>query len=780
MSGTKTQETWLTCIAMRDNVVCENTTAANGAGVLCSEHLLLHQTGHHLRFKGDRTKTQQMILDALKCADDKVGKGKKEDTPFYLKPAAVLTAIFTVSLFCIERIQSLILCVPSSLTIGGYDMTAAAIQNAGLGLLVFAFAVLLLLLSASAVSAIYLGMVAAVSWGLTSIAFVNSCFFKFLARCFRAGKLNDIRAIEQVGQESWFKRAFEKFRTGLDCKQNNSRVNFEEKRDVARKNVKSVWKLIKCFWVWFWNGVICSDRSYPYTGFGQSILLITLCSTALIFAAEAAYDRDNLIRNIAKNANETRHDEPEIHGVADQTILECNAPDAPEISLTAGLAHGANQAIEEREFYPLTNFLYNNFLKLFGGPVLLEMVTSKPEPGMMTFARQPTAKATLLDVSSEKSGEHGFRTEKLIYIGDFGDWAFIARVEKPEERVLVRRSAIIEFSRASAAELISSGEKQDTPTTVSVGNGNRLDVALNFPHHVTQPEITTADVRDLEDRLLRLSSNISRNQAKLQMIATARQYRNPSQLDLAMVLEQLVKVQEGLARDTSQLREGQDWLSATFLGVSLRFHNLRNDFLRALANHRSVPPVDRFVPWKGVYGVIQDGVPTRTPGIINDIARSNGKGHLTGCASNQTQRLGFVDFREGVSNAPKNPSDIDSLVKKLQELREGDYTKNSKVGLIFLRGGASYTGMPEANIRISENRAELVKRRILLALSGRTHGDPTEIEREIQKSQRLTFIAFGVGERLHHTNHSSRAVEVILCKSAEQRDYTQSKTGRTR
>lgn len=768
-----------TCITMRGNTVCKMPTATGGAGVLCHQHLLLHQSGRYLRFKGNRTKTQQATLDALKRADDKDDDAKKDEKPFYLKPPAVLTAIFAVSLFCIERIQSLILDVPSSLTIGGYDMTAAAIQNAGLGLLVFAFAVLLILMSGAVLSGFCLAAVAAGSWGLTAVAFVDSRFFAFLAWCFLSCKPDDTMSAEQLGQESWSRRVTKMFRKGLYSERDKSRANFEKHHESTGKNVGSAWNVIRDFWVWFWNGIICSDRSYRFTGYGQSVLLITLFSVALIFAAEAAHDRNNLIRDIATDARKVKQpDTPEVHAASDQKPPEDSAANSPSGVPEVGCAPGRTTAAEDQElFNSVANVLYDRLSGLICGPVLLRMVSSEPQLGMMTFARQPAPRATLLDVAAKRSGENGFRTEKLIYIGDFGDWAFIARLNPPKERILVRRSTIIEFSRESGAKLTFNGQDNDAGTPISVGSGNRLDVTLNFPRQGGLPRITTADIEGLEGKLLRVSSEISRNHIMLQLLAAGRPYRHSPQSDLAPVLERLANVQEVLAQDTRQLKDGQDWLSATALGLTFRLSVLQNSAHRILAHLRSGLPKSGPYPWTGVDGVIQDGVPIRASGIINDIARSNGKGYLTGCASNQTEHLGFVDFREGISNAPERPADIGALVTKLRELKAGDSEQNTKAQLVFLRGGASYTGMPEANIRISENRAELVKRRLLLALTGKTHGDPTELELDVQKSHRINFIAFGVGERLHHSKHSSRAVEAILCKSANEHGYAQGKTG---
>lgn len=83
--------------------------------------------------------------------------------------------------------------------------------------------------------------------------------------------------------------------------------------------------------------------------------------------------------------------------------------------------------------------------------------------------------------------------------------------------------------------------------------------------------------------------------------------------------------------------------------------------------------------------------------------------------------------------------------------------------IVVLRGGASFTGRPADNIRLSEDRAEWVKTVLLRRLIG--SGPPADLADRARAEHQLQIAAIGLGERLGRPSSggSPRDVEVFLC-----------------
>lgn len=411
---------------------------------------------------------------------------------------------------------------------------------------------------------------------------------------------------------------------------------------------------------------------------------------------------------------------------------------------------------------------------------VLPVVAPEIRVGTLTFARPQVQGAShLLAHEDERAHRDMQRSEDVFYIGDFGEWAYVARAEHPADRLLIRRTNIFEFGRfpASAAR---KPTKTELATTGQVGRsdlhleGSYRRTVVNLPDfHITMPQHATgpvcADVlcddqasrmQALETRLaekIEIQSRVSSTQqAALDQVRadTARLFHQYQALARRMFQQtrqisdtarsvashrvETRKTAETTTRDLAQLRDEialKDALLAEIRGLS--FSAPRGaDIASEIVNS------------------IKEGVTTRTTGVINDMQRRFGVDVAAHCLGTG-HLIGFVEFAENRKRGDLR--DVADVIANLQQRASALETTR-----VLMRGGASYTGAPQSNMTLSENRAEWVKHQVLKGLAG-TVGAPTDLEQRVRREQGVEIIAFGLGERLPHPQASSRAVEVTLC-----------------
>lgn len=161
---------------------------------------------------------------------------------------------------------------------------------------------------------------------------------------------------------------------------------------------------------------------------------------------------------------------------------------------------------------------------------------------------------------------------------------------------------------------------------------------------------------------------------------------------------------------------------------------------------------------------IQDGLSTRPTGTLNDLHRRFGADYIDSCTNSGSDPLWHVAFGEGRATS----TDTDTLDRIAGHLRHDSDTPQ----IVVLRGGASFTGQPEANIQLSETRAEWVKTALLRRLMG--PGAPAALADRARDTRALQIAAIGLGERMGSPMKgvSPRDVEVFLCDPATGRPRT--------
>ncbi|MCV3274431.1 OmpA family protein [Roseobacter sinensis] len=514
-------------------------------------------------------------------------------------------------------------------------------------------------------------------------------------------------------------------------------------------------------------------------------------------------------------------------------------------------------------------------------PVAWRLATvPKAQVGTLLVARSENAASHL--VAEQASEGNTFRTRPLFYLGKFGDWALVAPVEDAAARLLVKRSAILEFAFEGAGKAVVAKAPHARPSVVPATDVQIGEVTVNrtgfFEGEKADLDGRISDLHSAmeqsEQRLKRLDGDVDRlgsvwetlQELKAQQRSmdtrltewaeqTASLDENVERLgsvwarigqmsDGLTVLNERFSVMEGQrTRDFSrviaeqsglredlrdfaglvgqdvkelqtaleatektlrelktehdtmmpkitslQTKSGRDRIARTGmaqLNGRLKALDDQHTATRALIEGKTfgprvseadplalfdIPllqtPTGRAGGNRGRWGaadlpgnmasLIEDGVTTRPAGLMSDVLRNGRRADLRACQKDQPIASFFVDFAEGRTSGGDAVA-LQQLVTFLEERKD-------LPTLVILQGGASYTGQPETNLRISESRAEWVKRRVLQRLLKQPGVDPTRLDQTARTERDLHILAFGVGERLPHmAGISARAVEVDIC-----------------
>ncbi len=315
----------------------------------------------------------------------------------------------------------------------------------------------------------------------------------------------------------------------------------------------------------------------------------------------------------------------------------------------------------------------------------------------------------------------GIMTESVFYIGDFGEWAVVAPYASPTLRLQLRRSAITEFVAEPAVPENVTGEPDPTVPPV----------AGEFHSFVTHLAAGTLLAVDWLGRLLPAQPDASSPPASdSPMVASDRQ------TDVLLTIsDQLGQLNQSLdtlfrAPDRPALAVVSDNLRA--VAIALNGLNLR---VPGDGSGEDEPPLSRAAAQLGfdTGACLREQVP-----LLFDFAE---RGSQPGPDAQLTRLV--TDFGAELSARPGLPH------------------------LVLIRGGASDTGPSQQNIRLSERRAEAVKRALAIRYLGLAPGaDNRLIGAELGKAG-LVMIAYGLGERpdrsVHDSSVSGRAVEIFVC-----------------
>ena len=674
MPRTDDDDTTPECIAKHGGRICRKPVSGKGGGLLCETHLILLQNGRNLplRAEAERDPETRAAIRALKHG---AGGGDHSLIP----PFMVLTVLFTITLVLIEIIRMTVLEVPSMISIAGFDTATAAIRNAGPVVIVVLIVVGLMMLA-----------------GIAALTFFGLLFAVFALRSpgFRATQIGGLLAAsgalyvllfltwwwDRIGNErqpteSWLRRKLGAILPGLRRKRRETQKPL---RESFRNALPGVYSWLAYFWhafTWLFATIFSTSHRGPGAMWTRiTAVTITISGTLYLSVLLTSQFNQRLMAAPAK-------------------LCELPTEDVSPSSI---------------------------------GPIIYRFIKTadcwfyrpSPQTGTLTIASRHPVEAGHLTHSAGFEPDYpgsGYRSERVHYIGDFGDWAFVARAENPAERLLIRRSAIVEFARDGNGKRPRSAWRETFAPALRSAWA-RLDAAAHLAFARRYGEQEGTALAELHKRIDALSVGQDANSVLIAQIAA--QPRKPAPFINAQFD---VQVTPGTG------------------GAGLPAGDFRSTF--------------------------EDGFPVRMSGIVNDVSRRFDQTYLQRC-TRAGHKLGHVDFAESVWNrADGNGVErvVEQIAKEFPSKAHADPAGPRR--LIVLRGGASYTGSPAANIRLSERRAEWVLDQILQRLTG-DGLHPTERVRQFGTLHRVQFAAFGVGERLAEPEPdqaSSRAVEVILC-----------------
>lgn len=320
-------------------------------------------------------------------------------------------------------------------------------------------------------------------------------------------------------------------------------------------------------------------------------------------------------------------------------------------------------------------------------------------------------------------------SRKVVYIGEYGDWALLAPLRGwPNDRVLVRRSDIVEFSEADderrervSAPLRRAGDDDDLKAILEAL------AALQRPTHEQIDQLgerigavksDTDDLRDsFSDRLNAVARKAEDRSLARIALATARRARPTAEL-------------RAITKRLGDLERDRDAYSGT-----PRIWIVNHD------------PGHARAAWTG------NGDVTR------DFKRLRRDPAYRACFEED----GFAPF---VIRFPLNAATAEEVWRGELEVMArkiaAGVDPNSAPTLVLIRGAASASGASDHNRRLSERRAEWVAKEL-----------KTRVLSKAPKAN-LLLVPFGVGERLPirldnglDPDLTARNVTIRICEAAQ-------------
>jgi len=396
-----------TCIAKHGGRICKEPATDKGKGVLCDLHFYLLQNGERLDIAASAGEAEKEAFDLL-------SKGRDTPRKSYLTTQVALGLIFTAVLYLAEIIRMKILGVPASVDMAGFDTVAAAFRNAGTVFLVAVLALFLVLLS----GLVFVGIV----FGAYLVSLGSVLGYRLSER----GAL--VFAIELLSSPTrmsllWFKLRADDHRVAkgrqilerafpyLRQRRKEAEERFQDVQQRAlrqfKANLKRVWRRVgRILAVLVSPGISTRQASRIRVSAVALVVVTTLSISAIL-----------------------------------DTIFE-------ERIRAASADFGTERALEQSTYF--LDHLPSQLTTWFDKETIEQLIAPGPEIGTLTIAsRNGYSASHLQHVSGEPPAADtvGFRTEDVHYIGDFGEWAYVARLRDPSQRLLIKRNTILEFAR---------------------------------------------------------------------------------------------------------------------------------------------------------------------------------------------------------------------------------------------------------------------------------------------------------------------------------------------
>ncbi|MBO9401183.1 hypothetical protein [Shimia sp. R9_3] len=713
-----------TCVAL-DGSICRQPVAEDGRGILCEKHMTRLRLGENITISKQAGRSAETVLDSLiaefggsanitnkesnsntvNAVEQKSGSDVQEqrragssgsakdrsETSINLISIAVLSVFVTAYAALILYIQAPRLDLPFGMTLSGFNSTTAALHNLPLVLLVTFLAAIILIFTSIAA------------------AFVSGFLLLMFALIGRV-----VQNLSLMISTMWVRFAVGKrFLMFL-----HSRREDPSRPVLVERALNKIEKLLNRIISWLGKARLDTRKGIRYAmGFPYQVIYLgkgpqgrvvfaRLAVVALVLALGIplailnADDRDRQVfRVAAENENCANYglnmECPQIQPNKILDLFDAQAALARKYNQQTnddGTTRVAGEATEIQE------------PPLFAQLSLWARDTFRPRVAVGTFvysSRDTAPTASHVEAEPGTLGKTSFRTEPVVHIGDFGDWVYVAKVVDPKKRLLIRRSAVLEFSLDTRIKVLNPPE--DEPKTG-----------------------TEALVTVLQQQNTELRTQVNALQIHLQEVN--------------------VKALNGLK------------IAATHR--SKRFFAL-------------VPIVQNFVHGNGGGGtsifpdlgaLVSHGVASRAPSVIDDLVRRHGNAFIATCVRNGIS-LRPIQFAENQARWPEGnaPKNYGHALAHLGDLMNSKKSENSS-NLVFLRGGASFTGSSEANLRLSEKRAKWVKTRLLADLFNDRTSNAADLASQASSEQKLHFVAFGMGERMPTGATSGRAVEIFVCE----------------
>ncbi|MEO1538359.1 MAG: hypothetical protein AAFR73_11580 [Pseudomonadota bacterium] len=700
------------CIA-KDTSICRDALSRDGEGILCEKHIRRICIGEtvaltkeaqpehdaalerlHKRFHGKGAKFVQKRAAAQGAGE--TPQKPKEKFELNLVSLSVISAGVTVYSALIVLLQAWAFGLPLGMALSGFNATTIAIQSVPhtvlflLALAVIALGTLLLVTWFTQVATFLISIPILIFVLLTwpGVQMLRFCILSLLgvARLFGGQELRLLTTAQ--GWLNWL-------------------------GDDPHKKVLLVTEKVRGGFLMFRNYLAAPFRMI-FLGIGDERTVIWVRSAAFVFlllsamalAVLNAQDRDRRMERIASECG-TYATKSECSGVSEHAILD---------PVDRYLAKLNPYTIEwpEVDSNPL-RWQYADAWRWTSNVGQHAMKAARNvlsfEPAVGTFAYAApngTLPASHIMGDPETITEKSFRTEPLFHVGDFGEWALVARKEDVSQRVLLRRSAIAEFSEQS--EVLNPGQK--TLKTQVLAEATQFVGALNTRLLTSNAalRVANAELKRLRDEKPAASGDGTTNVS------------HTTSVSVVPVLQTFVQEGGGSGPD--------------------------------------LPPV---------LEAGARGIATRSLGVYDDMVRTYGSGVIELCRD-EGERLPEILFADGVTRweagqAPEAFSEAVEVLKARLAARQDD-----EVELVLVQGRASYTGTPEVNLRVSEQRAEWVKAQLLRALLQDDGLDTATMGTKAQALHRVNLVAYGLGEVQETAGNAGRAVEVRICTQPEMVD----------
>ncbi|PTX53857.1 hypothetical protein C8N43_3900 [Litoreibacter ponti] len=715
--------------------------------------------------------------------------------PLSLGAVTLVSALAALVLYLFEVLKRLNLDLPIALTMDGFDIVDTAIRNTFLIIVFSGNVIAILVLTCILVSLVVAGIALFTRVWRFTLVFLNRgalALIRELAVAARKALKKLSRSPGEDQPATWFDRVEPELARRI---RERERGYQRAKEDVSERR-KTVWAKLSRTWhrgrrvFWSWE-----EKSWR----AASLRAILICAVA----TSVAVQQTRVMASVEEKA-ET---------ISDQFLLRTASP--PE--------HGLADKIGKLDQGPPWYGAYldqakQKFLKIF---------VQEFRPGTVTLTNTAGSATHLpLSATSAQSGDRTLQTDLVFYVGDFGNWALLAPIGEIEKRVLIRRTSILEFTACSIASqgATEAPEAQGRPLPKCPHPGSQSEAP---PPELVALQGDVADLRATlsrtQDRFHWWFRNVASNSNGTTSSAPhghsefsgLNRFRANISDGLADVRERLARSERdlnGLSRENVKLA-GKVWSSerrvtelgdavtqqltrfaelhtastetravfsanlersrTTVLHLSSRIETLeRNDFgwryvwgrLQALEDTVQTLPRTSGTGGLGeapeLVDLIREGITTPPSSVLTDFLRRRRTVELRECLSSPAALRHFVEFREGATRSPKDPG-LQELVATFRAATESPIKERR---LVVLQGGASYTGDPASNIRLSEQRAEWVKKRLLRAIFDAPLAEPTHLAKLALEKYGFDIVAFGLGERLRNTGHPSpRAVEVLVC-----------------